>query len=104
MSGSRWEAPDGLYYRYGAALHDADDHSCQLGEGTQYSVLLGAITRVRDEEIERLSAAVDRVRNLHRPVEHRGRTICVECSGWGNGSTDSPPTVHPCRTINALDS
>ncbi|MFD3740461.1 hypothetical protein [Streptomyces sp. NPDC058629] len=50
------------------------------------------------------SAAIQRVRDLHRPVEHRGRTICVECSAWGNGSTDNPPTVHPCATINALGS
>ncbi|MEW1630853.1 hypothetical protein AB0387_26265 [Streptomyces sp. NPDC089173] len=49
------------------------------------------------------AAAIGRVRALHRPVEHRGRTICVECSAWGNGSTDNPPTVHPCDTIQALD-
>ncbi|WP_329217248.1 hypothetical protein [Streptomyces microflavus] len=50
-----------------------------------------------------VDATVRRVRDLHRPVEHRGRTICVECSAWGNGSTDNPPTLHPCDTINALD-
>ncbi|MET4670844.1 hypothetical protein [Streptomyces sp. PvR018] len=50
-----------------------------------------------------VDATVRRVRDLHRPVEHRGRTICVECSAWGNGSTDNPPTVHPCDTIKALD-
>ncbi|WP_406145072.1 hypothetical protein [Streptomyces anulatus] len=56
-----------------------------------------------DELIDALLAeAANRVRNLHRPVEHRGRTICVECSAWGNGSTDNPPTVHPCDTIQAL--
>ncbi|MEU0098276.1 hypothetical protein [Streptomyces sp. NPDC006267] len=49
------------------------------------------------------AAAVGRVRALHRPVEHRGRTICVECSAWADGSTDKPPTVHPCATIKALD-
>jgi hypothetical protein len=52
----KWTAPDGLYFRYASALHDADTHSCQLGEGVQYSVLLGAITGVRDEEMERLRA------------------------------------------------
>ncbi|MEU3432385.1 hypothetical protein [Streptomyces sp. NPDC006863] len=44
-----------------------------------------------------------KVRALHRPVVHRGRTICVECSGWADGSTDNPPTTHPCATIQALD-
>ncbi|MBT2426141.1 hypothetical protein J7F02_10740 [Streptomyces sp. ISL-112] len=50
------------------------------------------------------TASIQRVRDLHRPVEHRGRTICVECSAWGNGSTDNPPTVHPCATIQSLSS
>jgi hypothetical protein len=48
------------------------------------------------------AAAVRQVRALHRPVEHRGRTICAECSAWANGSTDNPPTEHPCNTIKAL--
>lgn len=52
----KWDSPDGLYYRWGAALHDADDHSCQLGEGTPYADLLSAIIRVRDEEMEQLRA------------------------------------------------
>ncbi|WP_405479816.1 hypothetical protein [Streptomyces anulatus] len=47
-------------------------------------------------------AAIQRIRALHRPIEHRGRTICVECSAWTDGSTDNPPTVHPCATIKAL--
>ncbi|MER6601207.1 hypothetical protein [Streptomyces parvus] len=40
-----------------------------------------------------VDAAVRRVRDLHRPVEDGDRTICVECSGWADGSTDNPPTV-----------
>ncbi|MFJ3601933.1 hypothetical protein ACIPVA_03960 [Streptomyces anulatus] len=56
-----------------------------------------------DELINALLAeAANRVRTLHRAVEHRGRTICVECSAWADGSTDNPPTVHPCATIKAL--
>lgn len=51
-----------------------------------------------------VDATVRRVRDLHRPVEHRGRTICVECSAWADGSTDNPPTMHPCATIRVLDS
>ncbi|MGC5534211.1 hypothetical protein [Streptomyces sp. SR-10] len=48
------------------------------------------------------AAAIQRIRALHRPVEHRGRTICVECSGWAAGSADNPPAEHPCATIRAL--
>ncbi|MFL3869266.1 hypothetical protein LT966_21945 [Streptomyces griseobrunneus] len=57
-----------------------------------------------DEAIDAFARELTgKVRALHRPVEHRGRTICVECSAWGNGSTDNPPTAHPCATIQALD-
>lgn len=51
------------------------------------------------------SAAIQRVRALHRPVEHRGRTICAECSAWdGQGTTDNPPVDHDqCGTLRALD-
>ncbi|MFJ3200979.1 hypothetical protein [Streptomyces sp. NPDC086989] len=46
----------------------------------------------------------DRIRKLHRPVEHMGRIICAECSAYdGTGTTDSPPVEHPCPTIAALD-
>ncbi|MER5815461.1 hypothetical protein [Streptomyces californicus] len=58
-----------------------------------------------DEAIDALALELTgKVRDLHRPVEHRGRTICVECSGWAAGSTDSSPAAHPCATIQALDS
>jgi hypothetical protein len=57
-----------------------------------------------DEAIDAFARALtDRVRDLHRPVEHRGRIICVECSAWADGSTDNPPVEHPCNTIKALD-
>ncbi|KFK87864.1 hypothetical protein IX27_18420 [Streptomyces sp. JS01] len=56
-----------------------------------------------DEAIDAFARELTgKVRTLHRPVEHRGRTICVECSGWADGSTDNPPTEHPCATIQAL--
>ncbi|MFE3583714.1 hypothetical protein [Streptomyces vinaceus] len=52
---------------------------------------------------EQAEKAVARVRALHRPVEHRGRIICAECSAYdGHSSTDNPPADHPCPTINAL--
>ncbi|MCX5103439.1 hypothetical protein [Streptomyces sp. NBC_00439] len=38
------------------------------------------------------------------PVDHNGRTIGVNCSGYGNGSTDTPaPYPYPCPTIYVLD-
>lgn len=60
-----------------------------------------AVSRIVDTAVSAV-AAIQRIRALHRPVEHRGRTICVECSAWADGSTDNPPTVHPCATIKAL--
>ncbi len=66
----KWTAPDGLYFRYASAMHDADTHSCQLGEGVQYSVLLGAVTSIRDEEMERLNAELAEARATIGRVRH----------------------------------
>lgn len=51
------------------------------------------------------TAAVLRVRDLHRPVEYRGLTICAECSAHdGDGSCDNSPTMYDqCGTLHALD-
>lgn len=51
------------------------------------------------------SAALHRVRDLHRPVEYQGRTICAECSAYdGHGSTDNSPVAYgQCGTLRALD-
>lgn len=52
------------------------------------------------------SEAIERVRNLHRPVEHRGRTICWECSAYDfpGQSTDNAPVAHDqCGTLRALN-
>ncbi|MEV4966675.1 hypothetical protein AB0886_05325 [Streptomyces sp. NPDC024062] len=48
-------------------------------------------------------AAVTRVRALHAPTSHNGRTICIDCSGYADGSTDNGPAPYPCPTIAALD-
>ncbi|WP_109030151.1 hypothetical protein [Streptomyces rubrogriseus] len=56
----------------------------------------------RDAQAE----AIERVRNLHRPVEHRGQTICWECSDYDfpGQTTDSPPVAHDqCATLRALN-
>lgn len=66
----KWTAPDGLYFRYASALHDADTHSCQNGEGVDYSLLLGAITSIRDEEVEQLRAELAKARATIGRVKH----------------------------------
>ncbi|KOU20942.1 hypothetical protein ADK52_25470 [Streptomyces sp. WM6372] len=45
----------------------------------------------------------DRIRKLHRPVEHMGRVICAERSAYCGESTDNPPAPAPCPTITALN-
>ncbi|MFJ2267773.1 hypothetical protein ACIOHO_15630 [Streptomyces sp. NPDC087849] len=54
-------------------------------------------------ELEKAEAAIARVRALHAPADFHGRTICVDCSSYGNGSTDNVPAPYPCPTIRALD-
>ncbi|MER7623935.1 hypothetical protein [Streptomyces sp. NPDC126503] len=53
-----------------------------------------------------LAKAIERVNNLHRPVEHRGQVICWECSDYDfpGQTTDSPPVLYDqCATLRALD-
>lgn len=52
---------------------------------------------------DRAEATLAAVRKLHAPVNHRGRTICGHCSGYGGGSCDNGPQGHPCPTIAVLD-
>lgn len=48
--------------------------------------------------------AITRVRSLHRPVEYRGTTICVECSAFAGSSTDNAPVAYDqCGTLLALN-
>ncbi|MGV9588277.1 hypothetical protein [Streptomyces tendae] len=49
--------------------------------------------------------AIERVRNLHRPVDHRGVTICWECSAYDlpSQTTDNSPCgIEHCPTLKAL--
>jgi hypothetical protein len=60
-----------------------------------------ALRRERDAQ----AAAAQRVRDLHRPVEHRGQTICWACSDYDfpGQTTDSPPVAYDqCLTLKAL--
>lgn len=59
------------------------------------------IRKQRDDQ----AAAIERVRQLHRPVEFRDRgTICAECSGWDGNTTDNSPCGYEhCPTLKALD-
>ena len=59
--------------------------------------------RATAEDLAEANAAIERVRALHRPVQYRGRPICVECSGYGGSTCDNGPQPHPCPTITALD-
>ncbi|MFD3634890.1 hypothetical protein, partial [Streptomyces sp. NPDC058664] len=57
--------------------------------------------RERNEQharADKAEAALTAVRKLHAPVNHRGRTICGHCSGYGGGSCDNGPQGHPCPT------
>ncbi|MGW1015591.1 hypothetical protein [Streptomyces niveus] len=54
---------------------------------------------------EAQAEAIARVRQLHRPVEYRGRgTICAACSGWDGSTTDNSPCGYEhCPTLLALN-
>ncbi|MCX4232007.1 hypothetical protein [Streptomyces ortus] len=59
------------------------------------------------KERDARAAATEAVRNLHRPVEHRGQIICWECSAYDLAglSTDNAPVAHDqCGTLRALKS
>jgi hypothetical protein len=48
-------------------------------------------------------AVIARVRQLHRPVEHRGVLICAACSGWDGSTTDNSPCGYEhCPTLKLL--
>lgn len=54
---------------------------------------------------EQLLEALGAVGWIHRPVEHRGKTICGHCSAWDDDirdSADNAPVTYPCDTIKAL--
>jgi hypothetical protein len=52
---------------------------------------------------EQLIEAVGAVRQLHRPADHCGQTICAHCSSLDEqGTTDNAPVPYPCATVLAL--
>lgn len=57
------------------------------------------------DEIERLRATLDAVRELHRPVDvEPSETICHECSYLlPNGRYFGQITESPCQTLRILD-
>lgn len=59
------------------------------------------IRKQRDTQAE----AIERVRQLHRPVEFRDRgIICAECSAWDGSTTDNSPCGYEhCPTLKALN-
>ncbi|MFE9855591.1 hypothetical protein [Streptomyces sp. NPDC005780] len=63
---------------------------------------VAGIRRDCDDKAE----AIERVRRLHQPVEHRGKTICWECSDYDfpGQTTDSAPVAYEqCGTLRALN-
>jgi hypothetical protein len=46
--------PEWLKQQYTAALHDADEHSCQEQDGVDYPRLAAAVIRVRDRHLQQL--------------------------------------------------
>ncbi len=54
------------------------------------------------QEIDRLRAAIDRVRALHAPVSKKvgwgTLVLCAKCL-----DEDNDPCIHPCPTLRALD-
>ncbi|MFG2679216.1 hypothetical protein [Streptomyces sp. NPDC048392] len=62
-----------------------------------------AETMRQHERAQQAEAAIARVRALHRPADHRGLLICVECSGYdGSGCDNSPCGYEHCPTLRAL--
>ncbi|MEV8124809.1 hypothetical protein AB0P07_11950 [Streptomyces sp. NPDC085944] len=56
------------------------------------------------QRAEQAEAAIARVRALHRPADHRGLLICVECSCYDGSSTDNSPCGYEhCPTNAALE-
>ncbi|MGW5175924.1 hypothetical protein ACWERY_16370 [Streptomyces sp. NPDC004082] len=48
-------------------------------------------------------AVIARVRQVHYPVEYRGRTICAACSSFYGGSCDNDPClIGECRTLKVV--
>ncbi|UPZ27637.1 hypothetical protein MUK60_07295 [Streptomyces sp. LRE541] len=55
------------------------------------------------QERDAQAESLERVRNLHRPVDYRGTMICAECSAFGGSTTDNAPVAHnQCGTLHAL--
>jgi hypothetical protein len=54
-------------------------------------------------ELQEALLALRSVRELHRPVDYRGVTICATCSGYADGSCDNGPCRYEdCPTLKAI--
>ncbi|MFD3636334.1 hypothetical protein, partial [Streptomyces sp. NPDC058664] len=79
---------DQLYARLATAEREADEAIAAAAH----------LTRLIGKRAAKAEATLAAVRKLHAPVNHRGRTICGHCSGYGGGSCDNGPQGHPCPT------
>ena len=64
---------------------------CAIGVATPANMLHAL------DEVERLQAAVERVRALHEPIA-KDIPKCVECKNYAGYHVD-----HPCPTLRALE-
>ncbi|MFI9598888.1 hypothetical protein ACIHCX_03235 [Streptomyces sp. NPDC052043] len=78
-----------------------------LGYPTPEELLAAYDTsREQRQRADEAEGELKRVRQLHRPVDYQGRTICAECSGLDSEgiSTDNSPVLHTdCATLKALE-
>lgn len=75
-------------------LEKAEQDTYSFREG--YEVLKGALVE-QGERLEQAEQAVQRVREVHRPVSDPFGVSCAVCIG------DSRRNPYPCDTIRALD-
>lgn len=85
-----------------------DDALDELYDNASKGWRRGDIWKAKAIEIEAdrdsAAAAIERVRELHQPMQRGPFTICAHCSGWdGEWRCLGLLTNYPCPTLTALD-
>ncbi|MFE1767241.1 hypothetical protein ACFW81_23860 [Streptomyces angustmyceticus] len=79
-------------------------HMRERARRAERAVNLLAAAHRRAEQAE---AAIGRVRALHQPIQHMGKTWCTECSVRRSTGPKTYEWVayipHPCPTIDAIE-
>src|SRR5689334_22694076 len=101
-----WAPDDGTRPEQPPALSESEQLRAD-NESLRYHIQRAREALGTDEPdpTDQLKAAIERVRQLHRPVEFRDRgTICAECSAFDGSSTDNSPVGYAhCATLKALN-